>query len=241
MVDSSFKVGKRRPEATLGTGDWPNAPVVGHLPYKAQTLDAFGNKRAPCDKASPATWKTKFILSPTLFRSKELILLRVPGSRTKKSAPPNRKQTTWLTPALKRKITGEAKALGISRSEYIRLVVSISESLRNSIQTKDALDWKQVAKWADSPLWPMIMGIISQTVSSVISEDEDTKTKETSTPPFSQSQQVPRPGPAPGRDPVSSPYAPYPSYRQPVLSQDPRSPDQQGQRPAPPVYYNGYL
>lgn len=169
---------------------------------------------------------------------------------TRKSSPSRSAQSThksWLSPRTKRRIAREAAALGIPPQKYLTLVLTVSESLRNSLGTNQKLDLSGFTKWMDSPLWPVMVEWIAKTAGSMMqlsgSDPSEDSEQEASGPNSGNAAAQPsKPpnglNPAPGQmyPPGYGYPAPYNPYAVP-----PYSVPQQRRPAVPPLPMNTYF
>lgn len=69
-----------------------------------------------------------------------------------------------------RRIRQEAKALGLSQSEYLRLTLALSAALRESLG-ETGIDTKTLLTFVESPMFSLLLGSIAKTAISSIQSD----------------------------------------------------------------------
>lgn len=106
-----------------------------------------------------------------------------PKRRKSPSGQPKTTRKSWLTSSTQRRIAREAAALGIPPQKYLKLVLTVSESLRASLGADQKLDLSVISQWMDSPLWPVMVEWIVKTAGSMLKQSGgdasvDAKTKQ---------------------------------------------------------------
>ncbi|GEO25069.1 hypothetical protein AAC03nite_08540 [Alicyclobacillus acidoterrestris] len=150
---------------------------------------------------------------------------------TKRKHKPTRSFAT-----LSRKLRSEAKALGMSEDEYLRLTLSLSKALRESLGSTKELNAKQFLSFVESPMFAILLkGIVQTAMSTFTQKSDDNSEKPTegepkpntyrpmqpSQPPVAVQPGSPRRAPIPQwgygyppaqptqpREPVVPPFAP---------------------------------
>jgi hypothetical protein len=107
-----------------------------------------------------------------------------------------------ISPQNRRKILREAKLLGLTSDEYMRLMLSLSSTLRENLNLNADLKAKELLRLVENPLFGLVLQwVTSNTLSSMLSQSEDDSTSTPSpslTPPGPQQQAVAPQPPPPG-------------------------------------------
>ncbi|WAH35543.1 hypothetical protein [Alicyclobacillus dauci] len=139
---------------------------------------------------------------------------------------------------LNKRIRAEAKALGLSHQEYLRLTLAISKALRESFGASGKVPPKELVMLVESPMFSMLLrGIVQTALSSVNGDSLRSETDSSSSSPDMSDEQGPSqsiPGNmaqprVPGRHPQMNPW----NTPRPVM---PPRPLQQYPMPQQPVY-----
>lgn len=143
------------------------------------------------------------------------------------------KRTTkrFVDGATRRMLNQEARKLGLSTNEYLRLVGKLSSALREGLSDGEPIDARKLAEWAENPLiMSMIQMVCRYAIQSVDNNDDpsadNTPKTDTGNPSHKQGQhlQVQQPQ-IQYIDPL---YGPVPQYMLPPQQPRPmqQPPDQ---------------
>jgi hypothetical protein len=129
----------------------------------------------------------------------------------------------------RRVIVREAKALGLSTNEYMRLIIGLASSLREGIGDDKKVEGRQLLQLVENPLFTVILKTVVQSVALPTEEesDEESPAKDAVATPNQSGPQNPRqmyPNPY---GPIPYPQSPYPQYlqrQQLPLQRPPQSP-----------------
>lgn len=141
---------------------------------------------------------------------------------------------------LNRRIAEEAKSLGMSRSEYLRLTLALSKSLREALQKETNIDPVALLTFVESPLFSVLLQSLVQTAVSSLKPGDDEKDSTSQSPqqstnqpqaPAVRPQQPMYPRPAPGFQPPYPPTGQYAPMR--PMQQQPGRPHTEHVSPAP--------
>ncbi|EPZ43984.1 hypothetical protein N007_11850 [Alicyclobacillus acidoterrestris ATCC 49025] len=135
------------------------------------------------------------------------------GVKTTRMAKRKHKPTRSLA-TLSRKLRSEAKALGMSEDEYLRLTLSLSKALRESLGSTKELNAKQFLNFVESPMFAILLKGIVQTAMSTFTQKSDDGSEnptedETKPNPYGPMQPIQPPVPA---QPGSPRRAPIPQW-----------------------------
>lgn len=148
-----------------------------------------------------------------------------PTSKTKA------KTTSPIRGPLGREIRAEAKALGLSEREYLRLSIALSKALRESFGDSVGVSPRQLLQLVDSPLFGVLLkGLISTAVNTVNSKLDSNVDKEPQpsreSNGMNERQSLQGQPVTPSRTPQSRP-----TFQQPIAPWQ----QQQQQQPMPPM------
>lgn len=135
-------------------------------------------------------------------------------------------------------IRKEARALGITQAEYLRLTLALSSALRESLRDSQ-LDARSLLALVESPVFSMLLQGIGKTALDAVQSDNDSSTNDSSENEHDNEQRVNGPvqeGQNPRYHPQQSPYyaSPYPLQPLPHLRrmpQMPRTPEHHQRQP----------
>lgn len=149
---------------------------------------------------------------------------RTPGQRAKK----HRNGQVWLPKSLRERVQREARKLGLTPTQYLRMAVSISESVAAAMPTDQSMDMKTMAKIVESPIWGILVQSIGPTISGLLDGQSsgESKALQEKTETQQQEQREPRPG-QPGQHPFSPPFFPPFFPPMPPIQQTPAAPARQ--------------
>lgn len=112
-----------------------------------------------------------------------------------------------VSPQNRRKILKEAKLLGLTPDEYMRLMLSLSSTLRENLNLNADLKAKELLRLVENPLFALVLQwVTSNTLSSMLSPADDNSTStprpslalpETQQPAVIPPPHSPQPPPAP--------------------------------------------
>jgi hypothetical protein len=138
----------------------------------------------------------------------------------------------WLTKSLRQRILAEANKLGLTPAEYLRMAVTMSESIRTAMPKDKSIDMKSMVKMLDSPLWGILVQSIGPTITGMLEQtptDKDEGSKSETAKERTPNQPSVRPTPPSVRypqfhpeQPVRPPLGPYvqpPQGQQPGTAQ----------------------
>ncbi|WAH40449.1 hypothetical protein NZD89_19225 [Alicyclobacillus fastidiosus] len=127
-------------------------------------------------------------------------------------AKTNRKRKQSVA-KMSRQIRLEAKALGLTEREYLRLTLALSKALRESFGASSELNTKEFLSFVESPMFSILLRGIVQTALSTItrgaSETEDTPDGPPTNPAESPHPSLQAP---PGRPEPPRPNRMYPEW-----------------------------
>jgi len=164
-----------------------------------------------------------------------------------------------LSLPMRRRITSEAAALGLTSAEYMRLLLSLSSAFRQHVFTDNKMDAKAILQLVESPWFGVMMQWVASSINTSMQNDETSdkptiadvpqgtpKITPNSEPgrqpfPYHPAQQRPQQQMMPpwGQPyPLQRPVPMYPSVpqQQPQQSASPQS----GQTPPRPMNWNRY-
>lgn len=92
--------------------------------------------------------------------------------RSHHTAKHHRARTTWWAiPANRQKVAKEAKSLGLTSSEYMRLMLSVSSTLRENVHLDSTLQPRELLKLVENPLFSLVLQWITKNALSAFSKD----------------------------------------------------------------------
>lgn len=115
--------------------------------------------------------------------------------------PLNQKQLSHgkralLSAANRRIIEREAKAVGLSTNEYMRLIIGLASSLRESFGETTKVEGRQLLQLIENPIFIAVLKTVVQSVALSNQEDSNDEDSTTPTPPSERAtpptHQVPR-------------------------------------------------
>lgn len=119
-----------------------------------------------------------------------------------------RKRRVSLSRSLEYKIRQEAKKLGLSPNEYVRIAVSISKSFLDIAKTDNALNLHSIANIVDSPIWTIMIQSLGPSINGLL-DDKQIQSTESDTSPRLNAPGLNAPG---FGQPVRIPPPPPPGY-----------------------------
>jgi hypothetical protein len=111
---------------------------------------------------------------------------------------------------VRRQLRKEALAWGLSETDLLSLIASLSEAVREQIPGASQFDTKQVVKWIRHPMFPLMLQWIGSSVMNLLSNADTPPSQQEESaskipPPWTnQAPGAPVPGPRP-----AMPYSPY--------------------------------
>jgi hypothetical protein len=129
-----------------------------------------------------------------------------------------RRAARCLNRQLQTEIRKEAKALGLTAGEYLRLLIALSKSLRKGLLQEQTFDARALLQLAESPLFATLIQYVAQSASTMVTQDADEESP-------SAEARKPSEAPPPPSQPPSSPSEPWAA----------RSPAPPHTRPAAPM------
>ncbi|GMA49188.1 hypothetical protein GCM10025857_05450 [Alicyclobacillus contaminans] len=136
--------------------------------------------------------------------------------RTKRPGNPHTAGQAARIQRVRRQLRQEARAWGLSESEYLSLLAALSATLRTEVPQLESVNVRDVAQWIKHPLFPVIVRWLSGAVTEVLrDQDRDPINKATSS---SSAPPVKAPTPSAASDPEVPPYftLPWPPPRRRV-------------------------
>ena len=120
----------------------------------------------------------------------------------------SRKRRVSLSRSLQYKIRQEAKKLGLSPNEYVRIAVSISKSFLDIAKTDNAVNLQSLAKIVDSPIWTIMIQSLGPTINGLLDDKQIQSTESDTSPGLNP----PGPNPPGLGQPFKGPSPPPPGY-----------------------------